>query len=168
MPYSDKEVDDFWASIDEAASNAPKAPYSHAKVIELIRVAWQLKSQNAKLTKQLAEQRVEVERLQEENEKIKSWVAGYQVQIGSRNQELAELRAEIERLQCQWQPIKTAPRDGTYILLGWFFDGGGGGYPEVAFWHSTKQLWCSSRLLNAEGYYSPTHWMPLPDPPKEV
>jgi hypothetical protein len=67
-----------------------------------------------------------------------------------------------------WQPIETAPRDGTYILLGWFLEGGGGGHPEVAFWHSTKQLWCSSRLLNAEGYYSPTHWQPLPEPPKET
>ena len=67
-----------------------------------------------------------------------------------------------------WQPIETAPRDGTYILLDWFLEGGGGGHPEVAFWHSTKQLWCSSRLLNAEGYYSPTHWQPLPEPPKET
>ena len=113
MPYSDKEVEDFWASIDEAASNAPKAPYSHSKVRELIRVAWQLKSQNAKLIQQLADQQAEVERLQEENEKIKSWVAGYQVQIGSRNQELAELRAEMERLQAEVETLR-----GNYLREG--------------------------------------------------
>ena len=54
----------------------------------------------AKIPEMLAtitDQRAENERLQEENEKIKSWVAGYQVQLGIRDQELAELRAEIER-----------------------------------------------------------------------
>ena len=71
MPYSDKEVDDFWASIDEAASNAPKAPYSHSKVRELIRVAWKLKSQNAKLIQQLADQQAEIERLQAEIETLR-------------------------------------------------------------------------------------------------
>ena len=85
MPYSDKEVDDFWASIDEAASNAPKAPYSHAKVIELIRVACKLKSQNAKLIQQLADQQAELERL-------KAVVRDQMVLI-------ERLKAEIERLR---------------------------------------------------------------------
>ena len=113
-----------------------------------------LQAQNHRLMTQLGEEIAESDELVKQRDDF--------------TQQLAEQRAEIERLKCQWQPIETAPRDGTYILLGWFLEGGGGGHPEVAFWHSTKQLWCSSRLLNAEGYYSPTHWMPLPDPPKEI
>lgn len=64
-----------------------------------------------------------------------------------------------------WRPISEAPQDGTQVLLGYFLEGGGGGCPEVGFWHSSKKKWCSRVLLNAEGYFSPTHWQPLPPPP---
>ena len=76
-------------------------------------------------------------------------------------QELAE-----HWLASQWQPIETAPRDGTEILLGYFLEAGGGGRPSVAFWHDIHKKWCGNEgLLNAEGYFSPTHWQPLPIPP---
>lgn len=70
----------------------------------------------------------------------------------------------------EWQPIETAPKDGEKILLGYFpepaYDGAIVGEScEVAFWHGTHKKWCSRTLLNAEGYFSPTHWMPLPRPP---
>ena len=75
-----------------------------------------------------------------------------------------------------WQPIDTAPRDGTWVLVrggridyGWDGDtdppavvaqwgeGGGAEYWQFAWYDS--------------GYYgeykSPTEWMPLPEPPKE-
>lgn len=70
-----------------------------------------------------------------------------------------------------WRPIDTAPKDGTKILLGYFpkptYDGSSVMKScEVAFWHSGHQKWCGRALLNAEGYFSPTHWMPLPEPPK--
>ena len=65
-----------------------------------------------------------------------------------------------------WKPIESAPKDGSWILLGYFLEGGGGGSPEVAHWHGQRLMWCSSsRLLNSAGYYSPTHWMPLPAAP---
>ena len=66
--------------------------------------------------------------------------------------------------ETEWQPIETAPKDGSKILLGWFLEGGGGG-PEVAFWHDIDKTWCGRVLLKAEGYFSPTHWMSLPAPP---
>lgn len=63
-----------------------------------------------------------------------------------------------------WQPIETAPKDGTRILLGYFPETGGSGC-EVAWWHSTHTKWCGRVLLNADGHFSPTHWMPLPPAP---
>ena len=73
-----------------------------------------------------------------------------------------------------WQPIDTAPRDGTRILVcgGTRSDSGdlyGGGSPfegvAIAFWDSDG--WNGG---HAEGYgenwrHEPKHWMPLPPLP---
>lgn len=81
----------------------------------------------------------------------------------------------------EWQPIETAPKDGTPILLGYFrenLDGSiyqEGGAPVVAQWIPTKKLaddgaginWVARReRLRSSRSFSPTHWMPLPDPPE--
>lgn len=77
----------------------------------------------------------------------------------------------------EWQPIETAPKDGTRIILA---QNGG---VEVGSWHAEdsgyyetisstaserKQRW----VQTSDGYwtgldeiYDPTHWMPLPSPP---
>lgn len=72
----------------------------------------------------------------------------------------------------EWQPIETARKDGTWILLGYFLEAGGGGPPVVAFWHQIHQKWSDTRrlfepvrLYNAEGYFSPTHWAEINAPP---
>lgn len=65
-----------------------------------------------------------------------------------------------------WQPIETAPKDGTKILgyddgdiLVMVFetdqDGAGGWYIEL-----------SERAYTDVPEWTPTHWMPLPEPPK--
>ena len=73
-----------------------------------------------------------------------------------------------------WQPIETAPRDGTWILLA----GGSIKYswegdtaPHAVVAQFTHEL-AVSRWQFAwydGGYYGeyedPTHWMPLPEPP---
>lgn len=66
----------------------------------------------------------------------------------------------------EWQPIETAPKDGSWILLGYFLGSGGGGHPMVAMWHSLHEKWCDGKsTYNDKGYFSPTHWMPLPKDP---
>lgn len=55
-----------------------------------------------------------------------------------------------------WQPIETAPKDGTLVLL--FEDG----VQYIAHWAETA----GGQFFNdAEYQHNPTHWMPLPTPP---
>jgi len=82
---------------------------------------------------------------------------------------------EVERLRAltNWQPIETAPRDGTWILLtggsvDWDWDGDS--KPRVVaaqFRERNADSW-QFAWFDA-GYYgeyeNPTHWMPLPEPP---
>lgn len=80
-----------------------------------------------------------------------------------------------------WQPIETAPRDGTEILLCRSVDADGkriegehwGLFVQVASWWSGEGedgewvVYCS---LSAEPrlHFEPTHWMPLPELPAVV
>jgi hypothetical protein len=64
-----------------------------------------------------------------------------------------------------WQPISTAPRDGTFILL---VESDGvvrqGRYVNDACrWFELNADWTDS--WDGE-IYQPTHWMSLPDPPE--
>ena len=61
----------------------------------------------------------------------------------------------------EWQPIETAPRDGTIILFSCDMRG--------------VSLCCLAETEIYTGWFnlskldngSPTHWMPLPEPPEE-
>lgn len=63
-----------------------------------------------------------------------------------------------------WQPIETAPKDGTYIL-GWNDELLS---PVVMFWKMGPQY--QSYWATAPAHYvkRPTHWMPLPPPPTDA
>jgi hypothetical protein len=70
----------------------------------------------------------------------------------------------------EWQPIETAPTDGTNVLawlpgcgmeIGLFGSLFGPDEKGGAYWFSTKG---DGFLYHGEPVY-PTHWMPLPPPP---
>ena len=58
-----------------------------------------------------------------------------------------------------WQPINSAPKDGTAILT-FQINAMTGGKMKVAFWRddTVPKGWSASEE-------SPTYWMPLPAPP---
>ena len=62
----------------------------------------------------------------------------------------------------QWQPIETAPRDWTEVLLS-AQDG-----VCVGFWDVEENGWVSDLRGkgNHQWVYGAKHWMPLPEPPK--
>ena len=64
-----------------------------------------------------------------------------------------------------WKRIETAPKDGTYVLIGWFeFEGQSNMH--VAFWNSIIGAWCQThQAFTTDPNFQPTHWMELPDLP---
>jgi uncharacterized protein YaeQ len=65
-----------------------------------------------------------------------------------------------------WQPIETAPKDGEKILAWLVTSCGSIGFVDTLYWCSDDE---PERWLNThadEVYSTPTHWMPLPEPPQ--
>lgn len=62
----------------------------------------------------------------------------------------------------EWQPIETAPKDGTPVILL------REGKSVVAYWGGQYgSRWCMDEWIAAYGLdQHPTHWLPLPDPPR--
>lgn len=74
-----------------------------------------------------------------------------------------------------WRPIETAPKDGTLVLLGnpeWELAWPGEyaatkppGEPDFR-WDRYGPRW--QRMNMTDTNLNPTHWMPMPAPPKKV
>lgn len=71
----------------------------------------------------------------------------------------------------EWKPIETAPRNAETILIARFDDDG-------SYWSACAEWWVNQFAICAaahlrHGYtpitlcFEPTHWMPLPEPPKK-
>lgn len=75
--------------------------------------------------------------------------------------------SEDERKDAGWQPIETAPRDGTHVLCVWACAWGEMVYEGWCQSAGTARdggdFWRSHSLVPVSG--RPTHWMPLPAPP---
>jgi hypothetical protein len=73
------------------------------------------------------------------------------------------LLLEVKRLNeaLEWQPIETAPKDGTIVLL--VIDHGKWG---EKVWTG---LWDDGwMVIYGKARNAPTHWMPLPAPPAAI
>lgn len=80
----------------------------------------------------------------------------------------------------EWQDIETAPKDGSAILLAWAIDADGnridwrressnaGVFVQVANWRQGERDWSvyCGMIFNPTLHFDPTHWMPIPNPPK--
>lgn len=81
------------------------------------------------------------------------------------NAEIASLTAQLAALE--WQPIESAPKDGTSIILyvAWRIVGEarwqGDGHDEGWWWAGTDPGDYNADKISSQ----PTHWMALPEPP---
>ena len=68
-------------------------------------------------------------------------------------------QVEKKANEFKWQPIATAPKDGSYVLV---YD------PDVGFPYTCTWEYGEWTEASGEQYmtFKPTHWMPLPEPPK--
>lgn len=74
-------------------------------------------------------------------------------------------RAALEGAErAAWQPIETAPHDGTSFMAGWFDGPSNPGCNMRPIKRYMGAWWESNEDYKVR---TPTHWMPLPTPPKE-
>jgi hypothetical protein len=87
----------------------------------------------------------------------------------------------------EWQPIETAPKDGTHILIRTADFGAVEGWWDrsVTNFYASQKGWASYDPANMQGDWvsdfpigdgcdrrlycgaTPSHWMPLPEPPHD-
>ena len=85
------------------------------------------------------------------------WTAAKDNAAASWEGHIPEARAAIEAMP-GWQPIETAPRDGTKFL-----GVTKSGRMKVDWFDVTLSV---SQFAHERGDNGYTHWMPLPEPPK--
>jgi len=83
----------------------------------------------------------------------------YEWELSDFYEKLRARAVEMERAQ-QWRPIEEAPRDGTFILLGW---SGHDDWTCAACW--SEGGWSADNFLEP-WLTQPTHFRPLPPAPE--
>jgi hypothetical protein len=66
----------------------------------------------------------------------------------------------------EWKPIDEAPKDGTVILLGYVPNWRLDRRVYEGRWNDEQSTWTAVNGFIVHN--SATHWMPLPQPPKET
>lgn len=67
----------------------------------------------------------------------------------------------------EWQPIETAPKDGSHILVSCQYEGGERRSYVVVWVKPFKGdgYWGDTDEFDPMWHQRPSHWMPLPEPP---
>lgn len=83
--------------------------------------------------------------------------------------EAKRTRAELQRFLAErggWQPIQTAPRDGTHIDL-WITTGDRGRRYADCAWDRERDAWDfgPTAMVSDAHTARPTHWRPIAGPP---
>ncbi len=106
------------------------------------------------------------------DDELLAWLAGFGLGDGPHAEVCRQFSARFRELlaQQEWQPIETAPKDGTLIeireksgrvqIAQW----GEPGYNEPNWW---VQLTQGGFSMNEYPTINVTHWRPLPAPPKD-
>jgi hypothetical protein len=90
--------------------------------------------------------------------KIRALCVGHpSAKIAWPHRELHEIADEVEKLESRWQPIGTAPKDGSNILA--WCDSWHGFH--IVHWDIAENAWVEGSWVFETG---PTDWMPI-DPP---
>lgn len=93
------------------------------------------------------------------------------VEVTTTHRLIVDLQSALlaSETQHQWQPIETAPKDGTDVLL-WCAGAMEPSYALIASWVDFKgeapDGWCDASTGRYNDGCPPTHWMPLPSPPE--
>ena len=74
---------------------------------------------------------------------------------------LATAEGEVVRLREPWQPIETAPKDGVFALIT------DGDVVQIGYYEDHLTAWRSD-ADQCRLWSDPTHWQPLPAPPKRA
>lgn len=139
------------------------------------------------MTQTIEQLQAKIAELEEENARLRTVPMKYRrmafnAQLQDENNELRAQLASSEQQVGEWQPIETAPKTGRTILLGYT--------NSLGNWRTMRGQWFSREVIDEEweepddcneGWYetsveaddipscwatNPTHWMPLPTPPK--
>lgn len=75
------------------------------------------------------------------------------------------LPEQPQEIRDQWQPIETAPKDGTGVLL--CISIGDGHHVQYTGSYHDGHWWVTNFSGEDEYWYTPTDWRPLDEPPQE-
>lgn len=107
-----------------------------------------------------------VEALRRENEELKAKINALEMSKIAADtiidcQQIVMDREQAKLDKVKWQPIETAPKDGTSILVTDGFDVCDAYFRGGDWWqYQCGDDWYSTSI-------NPTHWMPLPDAPEQ-
>lgn len=147
-----------------AVSEAKACAQERAATAELVR---RVERENAELrtkhARPAAERDVHEFSLPEGRSALIRWMSGnYACAVLLVNEESVEKFLSVKSL---WQPIETAPKDGTHILVSRVADPAST-YREIHVMCWKYDTWLSTWDFGDRAHNMPTHWTPLPEPPK--